>query len=87
VPTIFALPDVRPVFQEKISGAFEDLFVGFGGFPEFAVTHFIDDPAELGYDMKQVENDLDVRDFRLHGQDIGVPHIHHHGFQPLPLLP
>jgi hypothetical protein len=28
-----------------------------------------------------------VRDFRLHGQDIGVPHIHHHGFQPLPLLP
>jgi hypothetical protein len=87
VLTIFKSPDISPVSQEKVFGTFEDLFVGFGGFPVFAVSHFIDDPVELGHDMKQVENDLDVGDFCLHGQDIGVPHIHHHGFQILPLLP
>jgi hypothetical protein len=28
-----------------------------------------------------------MRDFCLHGHDIGIPHIHHHSFQLLPLLP
>lgn len=84
---IFKSTDVSPVSQEKIFGAFEDLFVGFGGFPVFAVTHFIDDPRKLGHDMEQVEDDLDVRYFRPHGYDIGVPHIHHHGFQLLSPFP
>jgi len=87
VLTIFKSPDIGPVSQEKVFGTFEDLFVGLGGFPVFAVSHFIDDPVELGHDMKKVENDLDMGDFCLDGQDIGVPHIHHHGFQMLPLLP
>ena len=87
VPPIFKSTDVAPVSQEKIFGAFEDRFVGFRGFPVFAVTHFIDDPRKLGHDMKQVENDLDVRDFRPYGHDIRVPHIHHHGFQRLSLHP
>jgi len=44
VLSIFCSPDVGPVFQEKIFGAFEDRFVGLGGFPVFAVPHFIDGP-------------------------------------------
>ena len=87
VLSIFKSTDVAPVSQQKIFCAFEDLFVGFRGFPVFAVTHFIDDPGELGHDMKQVENYLDMGDFRSHGHDIGVPHIHYHCFQLLPLLP
>jgi len=84
---IFRPPDKRPVFQQEIFGALENLFVGFGSFPVFAVAHFIDNPVELGHHMEQIEDDLDMRDFCLHGQDIGIPHIHHHSFQLLPLLP
>ena len=87
VAAVFRSADVASVLQEKISGAPEDLFVGLGGFSVFAVTHFIDDPRELGDDMEQVENDLDVGDFGPHGRDIGVPHVHHHRFQLLPLFP
>ena len=36
--------------------------------------------------MKQVENDFGMGNFLLDGQDKGVPHIHHNGFQGLPLL-
>lgn len=46
VPPSFASPDVAPVSQEKIFGAFEDHLVGPGGFPVFARPHFIDNPQE-----------------------------------------
>lgn len=87
VRPIFDSPDVGPVSQEKIFGAFEDRFAGPGGFLVFAVPHLTDDQGGLSYDMKQVESELELRDFRLDGNDIGVPHIHHHGFQRLPLFP
>lgn len=48
VLSTFKSADVGSVFQERISGTFKDCFVGFGGFPVFAVTHFIDVPGELG---------------------------------------
>lgn len=83
---IFRLTDIPPVFQQKIFAALEDFFVGLGGFPVFAVTHFIDNPVELRHHMEEVENDLDMRDLGPHGQDIGIPHVHHHRFQLLSLL-
>ncbi len=85
VLSLFSLADIPTVFQQKIFSALEDFLVGLGGFPVFAVTHFIDNPVELAHHMEQVEDDLDMRDFALDGQDIGVPHIHHHRFQLLPL--
>jgi hypothetical protein len=47
----------------------------------FAVADFVDDPAELGDDMEEVEDDLDMGDFLAGGFDIRVPHIHGNGFQ------
>jgi len=84
---IFRPPDISPVFQQEILGALKNLFVGLGSFPVFAVAHFIDHPVELSHHMEQIEDDLDMRDFCLHGHDIGIPHIHHHSFQLVPLLP
>ena len=86
VLSVFRFSDIPPVFQQKIFGSLEDVFVALGGFPVFAVTHFIDDLVELGYHVEEVEDDLDMRDLALHGQDIGGPHVHHHGFQLLPLF-
>jgi len=79
--SFFRLTDLAPIFQQKIFGALEDVFVGSGGFPVFTVTHFIDDLVELGYHMEEVEDDLDMRNLALYRQDIGIPHVHHHGFQ------
>jgi len=78
---LFRLSDIPAVFQQKIFGALEDFLVGLGGFPVFAVTHFIDDLVKLAYHMEEVENDLDMRHLALDSQDIGIPHIHHYGFQ------
>jgi len=86
VLSIFWFADLAPVFQQKIFGALEDFLVVLGGFPVFAVTHFIDDLVELGYHMEEVEDDLDMRNLALYGQDIGVPHVHHHGFQVFSLF-
>ena len=86
VLSVFRLSDILPVFQRKIFGALEDFFVGLGGFPVFAVTHFIDNPVELGHHMEEVENDLDMRDLGPNGQDIGIPHVHHYRFQLLSLF-
>ena len=83
---IFRLADIHPVFQQKIFGALKDFLVGLGGFPVFAVTHFIDNPVELGHHMEEVENDLDMRDLGPNGQDIGIPHVHHYRFQLLSLF-
>ena len=79
--SFFRLSDIPPIFQQKIFGALEDVFVVLGGFPVFAVTHFIDDLVELGYYVEEIEDDLDMRDFLLDGFDIGIPHVHHNGFQ------
>ena len=67
-------------FQQQIFGSLEDVFVGLGGFVVFGVSHLVDDPVELGHDMKQVEENFDMRDALLDRQDIGIPHIHHNGF-------
>jgi hypothetical protein len=34
--------------------------VDLGGFALFDVSHLVDEPVELGRDMKQVENNLDM---------------------------
>jgi len=81
VYSFFRLSDIPPIFQQKIFGALEDVFVVLGGFPVFAITHFIDDLVELGYHVEEIEDDLDMRDFLLDGFDIGIPHVHHNGFQ------
>ena len=36
--------------------------------------------------MEEVEDDFDMRDLALYGQDIGIPHVHHHGFQVFSLF-
>jgi hypothetical protein len=36
--------------------------------------------------MKQVEDDFDLGDFLLDGQERGIPHVCHNGFQRLPLF-
>jgi len=79
--SFFRFSDIPPIFQQKIFGALEDVFVGLGGFPVFAVTHFIDDLVELGYHVEEIEDDLDMGNLALYGQDIGIPHVHHNGFQ------
>jgi len=78
---IFRFLDIPPIFPHKILGAFEYVFVVLGGFPVFAITHFIDDPVELCNHMEEIEDDLDMRSLALHSQDMGVPHIHHHRLQ------
>jgi hypothetical protein len=60
VLSIFRLSDIPPIFHQKIFGVLEDVFVGLGGFPVFAVTHFIDDLVELGYHAEEIEDDLDM---------------------------
>ena len=53
VLSIFWFADLAPGFQQKIFCALEDFLVVLGGFPVFAVTHFIDDLVELGYTWKR----------------------------------
>jgi len=36
--------------------------------------------------MEEVEDDLDMRNLALCRQDIGIPHVHYHGFQVFSLL-
>jgi len=36
--------------------------------------------------MEKIEDDLDMRNLALYGQDIGVPHVHHYGFQVFSLF-
>ena len=60
--SVFVASDMAPVFQEQVFGSFEDVFVGFGGFSVFGVSHFVDDAVESGHHMKQVEDDFDMRD-------------------------
>jgi hypothetical protein len=84
--SIFRLSDIPSIFQQKVFCALEDVFVFLRGFPVFAVTHFIDDPVELGYHMEEIEDDLDMRNLALDGQDIGIPHIHHYGLQAFSLF-
>lgn len=83
---VFVTANLGSVFQQEIFGSFEDLFVDFGGLSVFGISRLVDDTVELGHYMKQVENDFDMGNFLLDGQDKGVPHIHYHGFQGLPLL-
>jgi len=82
----FRLADIPAVFQQKIFGALEDFLVGLGGFPVFAVAHFIDNLVKLAYHMEEVENDLDMRNLALDSQDIGIPHVHDHSFQVFSLF-
>jgi hypothetical protein len=83
---LFGSVDIPSVFKQKILGSFKDCFVGSGSFSVFAVTHFIYDPVKLADHMEEVEDDLDMRDQTLDSQDIGVPHVHDHRFQFLPLF-
>lgn len=52
----------------------------------FGVSYLVDDSVELGHDMKQVEDNFHMREALLDRQDRGIPHIHHNGFQSLPLF-
>jgi len=54
--------NIGPVFQTQIFGSFEDIFVRLGGLAVFVVSHLVGDPVELGHDMKQVVDNLDMRD-------------------------
>ena len=51
----------------------------------FGVSTFVDDAIDSAHLMKQVEDDFDPGDFLLDGQDMGIPHVRHDGFQHLPL--
>jgi hypothetical protein len=78
--------DVGPIFQQQVLGTFDDSFMSFAGFPVFAVSDLIDDAIELGYDMKQVEDNGHMGNFFSDGQNEGVPHIHGDGFQGFSLF-
>jgi hypothetical protein len=76
-------PKVGTILQKKVTGSFVNRFVLFGGFPIFGSPDLVDDPGELGDDVKKIEDNLDMRNFFLDSLDVGVPHIHDHGFQLL----
>ena len=40
----------------------------------------------MGYHVEEIEDDLDMRDLALYGQNIGVSHVHHYGFQVFSLF-
>jgi len=84
--SIFRLSDIPPIFQQKILGALEDVFVILGGFPVFAVSHFIDNLVELGYHVEEIEDELYMGNLAHYGQDIRIPHVHHHSFQVFSLF-
>jgi len=52
--SVFRFSDILAIFQQKIFGALEDVFVILGGFLVFAVTHFIDNPVELGNHVEEI---------------------------------
>jgi len=58
-------PEVTPVFEQQIPGAFINRFVLFAGFSILAVSHPVDDTAKGGHDVEQVKDDFGCRQFFL----------------------
>jgi len=56
---------IGPVLQQKILGAFKDLFIVCGRLAVLTVSDFIDDAAKGGHDMKLVKDDMGLRQFFL----------------------
>jgi hypothetical protein len=78
---------VGTILQQQVPGAFEYGLFLLGSFSIFGPSDFVDHSRELGNDMKEIEDDLDMRDFLADGLDIRVPHIHDHSLQRFPVAP
>jgi len=57
--------DVLTILQQQVFGSFKNRFVFLRCLTIFTVSNFIDDPAELGYNMEQIKDNFRLRYFFL----------------------
>jgi len=80
-------PQVGTILQQQVPGSLEYGLLLLGRFSIFGSSDFVDHSRELGNDMEEIEDDLDMRDFLADGLDIRIPHVHDHGLQRFPVAP